>query len=200
MKRTLILALTATALFGMASISQAQVFVRAPFVRVFVGQDGSVGVRAPFVNFYNGPGPYYYDPLIFERRVIVGTPSNPVMPPATETLPAPNLQPIPQQPVVPAPLPAIKNDFTPPPPQPLLPVQAAPTLDTFAKNFQPKEGSYEVTIINPLTNQPTQVRFLLPQGTPRRVIVRRTEIEFVYSLRQFVRIEFDRDGAKVTSR
>ena len=50
------------------------------------------------------------------------------------------------------------------------------------------------------TNQPTTVRFCLPEGTPRRVIVKRDSIEFVYGLRQWVRIEFDRDGATVTSR
>ena len=37
-------------------------------------------------------------------------------------------------------------------------------------------------------------------GTPRRVMVRRNEIEFDYGLRRFVRIEFDQDGAQVISR
>jgi hypothetical protein len=44
------------------------------------------------------------------------------------------------------------------------------------------------------------VRFSLPEGTPRRVVVRENEIEFRYGLRQFVRIQFDEDGALVTSR
>jgi hypothetical protein len=75
-----------------------------------------------------------------------------------------------------------------------------PTLDAFSKTFQAKAGSYEVTVINPVTKLPTSVRFSLPEGTPRRVVVTRDSIEWVYALRQWVRIEFDRDGATVISR
>ena len=51
MKRILILSAAVLASWlGMASVSQAQVYVRAPFVRVGVG-DG-VYVRVPFVNLY----------------------------------------------------------------------------------------------------------------------------------------------------
>jgi hypothetical protein len=182
MKRTLILSAAVMAVWlGVVSVSQAQVYVRAPFVRVGVG-DG-VSVRAPFVNLYvPGDGPVYYRP--FGPRVIYVEQQPPVvvqpMPPA----PQPFVPPKPQGEVVPA------------------PVQQGqvPTLDGFAKSFQPKAGSYEVTVVNPVTKQPANVRFTLPEGTPRRVVTTRDSIEFIYSLRQWVRIEFDTDGVKVTTR
>jgi hypothetical protein len=182
MKRTLILGVAVVTLLGMVSASQAQVFIRAPFVRVAVG-DG-VAVRAPFVNLYIPPsGPVYYAP--FGPRVIYMPPPPVVVQsqaPASEAVPAP------KTPIV---------DTAPP--APAQPAQVT-TLDSFAKSFQPKAGSYEVTLLNPVTKQPTAVRFLLPEGTPRRVHVTRDSIEFVYRIGQWVRIEFDREGAIVTSR
>jgi hypothetical protein len=188
MKRTLILSgAIALCLLGLTSASDAQVFIRAPFVRIAVG-DG-VAVRAPFVNLFvppSGPvyGPYYYPQPIYgpfyQQPTIVGSPTAPV------------------QPSVPyVPMPPATNDNAPP--QPIQTAQA-PTLDAFAKTFQAKAGSYEVTVLNPISKQPTNVRFALPEGTPRRVITTRDSIEFVYGLRQWVRIEFDKDGAIVTSR
>jgi hypothetical protein len=192
MTRTLIIsAAVVAATLGLASVSEAQVFVRAPFVRVAVG-DG-VAVRAPFVNLYVPPaGPTYYSP--FGPRIIYTSPPPVVvMPPAQSfTPPAPQPLPLPQPPANP---PIVDNG----PPQPVQPAQV-PTLESFAKTFQPKAGSYEVTIINPATKQPTNVRFNLPEGEPRRVIVNRYSIEFVYTLRQWTRIEFDRDGVVVTTR
>jgi hypothetical protein len=189
MKRTLILsAAVLISWLGFVSASQAQVFVRAPFVRVWVG-DG-VGVRAPFVNLYvphSGPvyGPIYGPRVIYVPPPIV-VQSQPAvvqpMPPATEPVPAPQ------------PPPASNA-----PPQPIQPVQVL-SLEAFAKSFQPKAGSYEVTLLNPVTNQPATVRFTLPEGTPRRVVVTRDSLEFIYSLRQWVRIEFERDSVRVTSR
>jgi hypothetical protein len=142
-------------------------------------------------------GPTYYAP--FGPRVIYTTPPPiVVMPPAQQnfTPPAPQPLPLPKQ-AEPPPVPKQADPNTPPPP-----IQAAqaPTLDAFAKSFQPKAGSYEVTIINPVTKEPTPVRFSLPEGQPRRVIVNRHAIEFVYAPRQWTRIEFDRDGVVVTSR
>jgi hypothetical protein len=167
---------------GLASVAQAQLFVRAPFVRVRV--DGPYwNVRAPFVNI-GGPGYYYngyYGPPVYvvpPPRVIV-----PAIPPAEFTPPPPTPAPNPDQ----------------EPPQPVQP-NKVPTLEEFANSFKPKAGSYEVTLVNPVTKQPTPVRFTLPEGTPQRVQVRRHEIEFHYGLRHFVRIEFDRDGAQVISR
>jgi hypothetical protein len=95
----------------------------------------------------------------------------------------------------PQPAPNIDNE----PPQPSKAVKV-PTLEQFASTFQPKPGNYEVTILNPVTKQPETVRFSLPEGSPRRVQVRRTEIEFDYGIRRFVRIEFDKEGVMVTSR
>ena len=72
MKRILILSAAVLAgWLGVVSVSQAQVFVRAPFVRVAVG-DG-VAVRAPFVNLYvPGNGPVYYRP--YGPRVVYVAP------------------------------------------------------------------------------------------------------------------------------
>jgi hypothetical protein len=191
MKRTLILS-TAMLIgwLGWVSSSQAQVFVRAPFVRVSVG-DG-VAVRAPFVNLWiPGDGPVYYRPygprVIYMPAVptvVESPPAAPPMPPAGEPIPAPR------------PLPAQDPNA---PPQPLTPMKTQ-TIDAFAKSFQAKAGTYEVTLLNPVTKQPTSVRFMLPEGTPRRVNVTRDSIEFIYGLRQWVRIEFDRDGVQVTTR
>jgi hypothetical protein len=182
MKRAIVLGTAILAgWFASVSMSEAQVIIRAPFVRVYAG-DG-VAVRAPFVNLYiPGDGPVVYGP-----RVIYMPPPVVVAPQAQ-----PQSFPPPPQPV---PAPDAKNA----PPQPLQPVQA-PTLEAFSKSFQAKAGSYDVTLINPVSKQPTSVRFSLPEGTPRRVVVTRDSIEWVYGLRQWVRIEFDRDGATVISR
>jgi hypothetical protein len=200
MKRHLaILALALTVGLGLASAAEAQVFVRAPFVRVQVG--GGVWVRAPFVNLWLPPGPAYYagpgvyvaPPAVFTPPVprVVESPSPPQADPS-QPQPAPQQpQPAPQQ----QPVPNIDNN----PPQPAR-ADKVPTLQQFAGSFQPKGGNYDVNIVNPVTNQPTQVRFTLPEGSPRRVHVRRNEIEFDYGIRHFVRIEFDNEGAMVTSR
>ena len=74
------------------------------------------------------------------------------------------------------------------------------TLDQFAKSFQARPGTYQVTIINPVSRTPANVSFTLPEGSPRRVIVRRDQIVFNYGRLHFVRIDFDEDGAIVTSR
>jgi hypothetical protein len=189
MRRHFFLAVLALGIgLGMASVAEAQVFVRAPFVRVQVG--GGVYVRAPFVNLWFPPPPAY-----------VGPPPNayvPAMPRIVES-PAPQpSEPQPQQQQQQQQQPPATPDNSPP--QPSKGGPQAPTLEQFAQNFQPKAGNYDVTIINPVTNQPTQVRFSLPEGNPRRVHVRRNEIEFDYAIRHFVRIEFDRDGAMITSR
>ncbi len=200
MKRNLaLLALTGVGVLVVASTSQAQVFVRAPFVRVQVG--GGVYVRAPFVNlwvpppvYYAAPGYYYGEPNVYVPpmpRVVESPPSSGE--PQRQLLPAPQGTPLPATPLQPAP----NNDNSPPQPSKAVKV---PTLEEFAGSFQPKGGSYELSIVSPVTKQVTPVRFTLPEGTPRRVQVRRNEIEFNYGIRHFVRIEFDSDGAIVTSR
>ncbi len=181
---------------GLSSVSQAQVMVRVPFVRVWVGQ--GVGVRAPFVNLWvPPPGAVYVPPVYVPPSVSVGPPL--IAPPPRVLVPSP--EPLPIAPQNPSQNPSGVPNPAPNPdaPQPVTP-QRALTISDFAKTFHAKEGSYEVTLLNPANNQPTQVRFTLPEGTPKRVIVNRRELEFVYGPRQFVRIQFDRDGAVVTSR
>jgi hypothetical protein len=205
MKRALIVTAALIGVFGFASVSEAQVFIRAPFVRVAVG-DG-VAVRAPFVNLWVPSGDPYYGPMYGPRVMYMP-------PPGVQQYPQQQYpqQQLPQQQFPPAPQPVSPQQTPPNPPQPqpklikddappqaAQPVQA-PTLDAFAKTFQPKAGTYEVTILNPVSKQPTPVRFILPEGTPRRVHVTRDSIEWVYGLRQWVRIEFDRDGVQVTAR
>jgi hypothetical protein len=158
------------------STAQAQVFVRAPFVRVFVGP--GVYVRAPFVNINIPPRPYV------------------IVPPSDAYIPAPNAYVAPQPRI--APKESAPEDNVPDAPKSL--VENPLTLQAFAKSFQAKEGSYQVKIVNPVTKTPTTVRFSLPEGSPRRVTLRENEIEFHYGLRHFVRIQFDEDGAIVTSR
>lgn len=181
-KRVALLAGLATVLF--ASAASAQVFVRAPFVRVQVGGPG-VYVRAPFVNmfvpsYYPPPnGPVYLAP---QPRLFV--PPTQLEPPVVQPDAKPPLQPVPGE----------------GPPAPLPQANGAMTLEQFAKSFEPKPGNYEVTLFNPVNKQPTTVRFTLPDGSPRRVHVRRDEIEFDYGIRRFVRIQFDLDGAMVVAR
>lgn len=188
MKRTWILSSAVViGWLGFVSAGQAQVFVRAPFVRVWVG-DG-VSVRAPFVNLYVPPSGPVYGPFYGPRVIYVPPPIVVQQQPAVVQPMPPAPEPVP----VPKPPPAANA------PPPIQPVQVQ-SLEAFAKSFQAKVGSYEVPLVNPVTNQPSTVRFTLPEGTPRRVVVTRDSIEFIYSLRQWVRIEFERDGVRVTSR
>ncbi len=187
MKLTLLLGAAVVGVWlGLASASYAQVYIRAPFVRVAVG-DG-VAVRAPFVNIWIPDGPNPVPP--FGPRIIY------MPPPIGVTPQQPPFVPPAPMPVKPEAKPDIKDDA---PPQPIQPAEA-PTLQSFAKTFQPKAGTYEVAILNPVTKQPNTVRFILPEGSPRRVDVRGNSIEFFYRIGQWVRIEFDRDGAQVTAR
>ena len=196
MKRLLILA---ALLIGVPS-AQAQVSVRAPFVRVQVG-GGGVSVRAPFVGLYIPPGPPVYigqppvaqfapAPGYVAAPPIYAAPAPPPqaipkqLPPLAQAAPAP--QAVPVQP---------QADFLPPVPAKV----AVPTLAEFAKNFQPRPGNYEVSLINPLTGQPTPVRFAL-HANPQNVRLGDNLIEFQFGPNQFVRIEFDRQGAFVVSR
>src|SRR5438067_1039873 len=108
MKRNLALIVLALLVgLGLASTAEAQVFVRAPFVRVQVG--GGVYVRAPFVNLWVPPPPVYYAP----RTIYVPPMPRVVESPAPQTSePLPEPQPQPQ----PQPQPAPNNDNLPPQP------------------------------------------------------------------------------------
>jgi hypothetical protein len=195
MRNLTLVALTLVVGLSLASIAEAQVFVRAPFVRVQVG--GGVYVRAPFVNLWIPPPPVYYVPNAYVPAMprVVESPMPQSVEPQPQTVP--QQQPVPQQLPVPQQQPVPNNDSTP---SPLTKTEKALTLEQFANSFQAKGGNYEVSIVSPVTNQATQVRFTLPDGNPRRIHVRRQEIEFDYGFRHFVRIEFDNEGAMVTSR
>lgn len=185
-----------------ASSASAQVVVRVPFVRVETGGPYTY-VRAPFVNLFipSGP-PVYYGPP--PGAYFPGPP--PIAPPnpGMSALPAPRTvpQPLPPAPVAPKAIPPVYGeppvnpDLTPP-----APVQSpkAPTIDEFVKAFKPKAGNYEVTLINPVNRQAETVKFSLP-ATPQRVQTNRNGFEFIFGPRQFVRIEFDKDGPMVISR
>jgi len=183
---TLIVAAWATFSIS-AAPANAQVFVGAPFVRVETGS--GVYVRAPFVRLWipNGPPPAYF--VAPPPRPVEIVPPPPVVYLRPNTGPLEPTLPQPQQ-LVPAP-----NGTVPAP----LQVRYL-TLGEFARTFQPRGGQFDVTLLNPLTQQPVEVRFSLPDGAPRRVIVDEDEIEFRYGVGHFVRIGFTRYGANVVSR
>ena len=179
----------------------AQVSIRAPFVRVDVN-GGGVSVRAPYVRYYSGPPvafappsgyiappvqyvPQYGPQTAFPGQIPMAIPAPIHSEPPLQTVPAavvPNAQP--------------KADFAPPPP-----VQAPQTmtLEKFSKSFQPRSGNYEFSLVNPVTQQPTEIRFTLPAGEPR-IETGAAFVLYQYAGRQMVRIEFDKDGATVISR
>ena len=218
MKRILRSFLIAALLWlGSASLADAQVWVRAPFVRVGVGP--GVYVRAPFVNlyvptgdryYYAGPG--IYTPGAYGPGIIYGEPRG--MPPADGfapprvdgfTAPPPTSVPTPKIIERPPALPREKElpKSLPEAPDDLPPAKVAGgalSVDDFVKTFKPRGGSYELELINPVTKAPTTVRFTLPEGMPKSVEYRGNTVEFRYGPRSFVRIEFDKDGALVTTR
>jgi hypothetical protein len=206
MKRILFIAVFASGgvLVG-TSRAPGQITIRTPFVRVQIGP--GVSVQAPGVNLYVPPR---------APAVVVQPPGAPpaganlapleVLPPPGKLAPAAKgevpgaVPPAPLQPPAGKLAPAVKGEAPGAvPPAPLQPPQL-PTLEQFASSFKPKAGSYEVDLINPVSKQPTKVRFTLPEGTPTKVQVRPHEIEFRYGIMQFVRIEFDKDGAQVVTR
>lgn len=152
------------ALFGLAgllcsaSTTPAQVFIKAPFVRVQTGgPGGGVFVKAPFVTVnvpprypvYYGPAPTYTVPVAVE----------PLLP----ELPAP-------KPFIPP----VNDETIVIPPQtqvnvPTVPVgkRAVMTHEQFAKNFVPFPGKHDVTLIHPKSGQPLDISFTLPPGTPK---------------------------------
>lgn len=192
--------ITAAAVLAAAGNVSAQTVIRAPFVRVETGGPGGTYVRAPFVNIWSPPGP---PPIFIGPPVVVPPPPLGVQPfpvePHTAQLPPPRVvpQPLPPGPAIPNGEPPLNPDLAPPA---AVDAAKAPSLQDFARTFKPKGGNYEVAIANPITGRAETVRFSLPEGEPRNVRTNRHSIEFVYGPRQFVRIEFDRDGPMVTSR
>jgi hypothetical protein len=76
----------------------------------------------------------------------------------------------------------------------------AASLGEFASTFQARGGTHEVWLINPVTGAAARVRFSLPYGSPRRIVLDPQGVDFVYGRRHFVRIHFNSDGPVVTSR
>ena len=184
------------ALLACTAPSRAQVFIRAPFVRVAVGQPAWPGgpapvyVRAPFVQINNGyPAPLVFPPpVVINPAPIVVNPSpapvivNPPPAQAPEVLTPPT--PVPQVPVQPG-----ASTIQPPPaPVPQVVPNRPMTVDEFAKGFRPAAGKYQVTLLHPRTNAPVTVAFTLPQGNPRVRVTNRL-IDFDYG-RQEVEIRF----------
>lgn len=170
--------------------AQAQVSVRAPFVRVDVGPPGGgVNVRAPFVNI-NVPPRYYAPPVV----------AYPVHQVPVQQVPVQQVQPVPLQP---APYVPQFEPQVPPVGQPLpgqYPqaeissprVLASPGASTvlvksrpmthqeFAKAFVPAPGRYEVDLVHPgCCDNIVHVCFDLPPGCPR-VHVGNRYIEYDY--------------------
>ncbi len=140
-----------------ATAAQAQLFVKAPFTRVVVGN--GVQVQTPFLNLQTPPLP---------------------------------------GPAVPTPIPLVPGPEMEIPPAPsIMPAVRPMTLGEFAAAFDPKPGSYEVVLINPVTCQPTCVRFCLEKCV-RRVIVKHDALVLRYGLCHAVRIDFTCHGAVVT--
>lgn len=76
------------------------------------------------------------------------------------------------------------------PQRPQIPVYC---LDTFARDFRPCPGKHHIAIIHPVTRQPVEVCFTLPDCKLRDLDVGRRSIEFDYG-RHEIEIEFNRDG------
>ena len=66
-------------------------------------------------------------------------------------------------------------------------------LDTFARDFHPCPGKHHIAIVHPVTKQPVEVCFTLPECKLRDLDVCRRHIGFDYGKHE-VRIEFKRDG------
>src|ERR1700677_2175508 len=124
--------LTLVAALGLivsATRADAQVFVRVPFVQVETGN--GVYVRAPFVRVWVPPAYVVPPPATIQ-----------VVPPQPPTVFVPNpptvIVPQPPAPVPPPPAAPEVNNVSPAPPQPLQ--VKYPTLNEFARSFQARAG------------------------------------------------------------
>lgn len=223
MKRMIVATFLAIVLPG---ATQAQVFIRAPFVRVGVGGPG-VSVRAPFVNiyiprstpaYYPAPGYYapgYYGPgyggsgMVIPRHYSSDYTLPPLEPRFVPAEPrfVPGSLPESDPGVIPSTAKTIERPSATIPsepkgfeaPEPRAAVDGM-TIDEFVKTFKPRAGNYELDLINPVTKKATNVRFSLPEGMVTSVQIKGAMIEFRYGPMSYVRIAFDKDGAEISSR
>jgi hypothetical protein len=122
--------------------------------------------------------------------VVVPAPG-PTVPPPDGVLPPPRRlgDPIP----VPLPRPG-QTDFSVPVPLPTPPPARLLTHREFAETFKPAPGTYDVTLLHPVTNKPVQFTFTLPPGQSYRVLSLPRQIIFDYGGRRDVSIRFVPDG------
>ncbi len=73
--------------------------------------------------------------------------------------------PSPRLPVLP-PVPVVRGAIPDLPPVPARPART-PTLQQFAREFNPTAGVHDVTILHPVSGKPIDVTFKLPPGQPK---------------------------------
>jgi hypothetical protein len=185
MRYTRVAVVVSLSLLGMSLAAPAQTVVVAPLVRVFSDPDAPGGprvyVRAPLVRVLVGNPP----PVVVVPPPPIEVVPAPVVPAPAPTAPTP-------APLVPGPTPLVPVPTPPPgtpsPAAPLPPPGVAPapgaapaalTLQEFARTFRPAPGTYQVTLLHPRTGQPLTITFTLPAGTPQ-VYVGQRFLEFDY--------------------
>lgn len=176
----------------------AQLNINTPWARVQVGQ-GTVIVQTPFVNVQvvrPVPAPLVMPPAVGQL------PPGYIPPPQTTTPTTPTGPSNPPGYIPPPPglgLPTDPGLTPPPPPKTQLtsskkqPVVAAPTLQQFASTFQAVPGRHQVVIQHPMTGQPVEARFRLPNAQLRRIMVYPTEVCYDYG-RDQVWLRFKSNG------
>lgn len=197
MGRYIILGACITVL-AIAETAQAQIVIQRPFGRVIFGGGAGIQIIGPRGNVIRlHPG---MAPVVMPQAPSSAKPAAKPAEDEQEELPAP--RPVSEKNAKSAKLVPVKNaPAKDAPPEPTAKTEGpAMSLKDFADKFQPKKGTFNLDIVSPVTKQPTPVRFTLPEGTPKRVQLLPDGIEFIYGPRRFVRIQFDNDGAFVTSR
>jgi hypothetical protein len=145
MSRSIMILSTLTSLLLCTATVNAQVYVRAPLVRVQTyGPDG-VYVKAPLVRIDSPPTyPGYY---LVPAYV-------PVTPPSPPPEPVYVLPPKPEPVVVAPPPPAVVH-------------KGVISHYEFARTFTPTAGRHDVMFVHPVTNAVVEVSFTLPPGNPQ---------------------------------
>jgi hypothetical protein len=153
-------------------MGRADIVVHTPWASVEV-RCSEVVVEAPFVS------------LRIPRRKAAQAATLPAM-----RLPAADVPPVP---VAPPPQP------TPPPGKERAAVvpASAPTIAEFAASFVAQAGAHEVVLLHPATGRPVNVRFLLPEGTLRKVHVHRYRLTFDYGRRDVALVFLRSGGVRV---